>query len=134
MPKVKSSSIKTKTIVESIDEIDSPYEPSEISSILPNPDISNIILDPSNPLSPYQTKKFPRRRPPGQKKPWTEEETNALEKGMKIFGNDWKAIKSHFSQELTIRSNVNLKDRARNVKRKLERMELDLGIWKLACK
>ncbi len=120
-----------------LDELDSPYEPSQTSSatsINPSPFFGSIVLDPTKPLSPYQNKPFPRRRPPGVKKPWTKEETDALEKGMIIFGNDWKAIKAHFSEELANRTNVNLKDRARNVKKKLQRTGADLGIWDKACK
>ena len=64
---------------------------------------------------------------------WTQEETNALEKGMQMFKNDWKAIKHHFNETLHRRTNVNLKDRARNVKRKLIKEKLPLGIWHLAC-
>lgn len=64
---------------------------------------------------------------------WTEEETNALEEGMELYGNDWKTIKEHFSQTLSRRTNVNLKDRARNVKRKRIKENLPLGIWHLAC-
>jgi hypothetical protein len=94
----------------------------------------NIVLDPTKPLSRFQAgSTVPRRRPPGVKVPWTEEETAALEQGMNIFGNDWKAIKDHFKDVLTRRSNVNLKDRARNIKRKLIKMGAPLGIWANAC-
>jgi hypothetical protein len=94
----------------------------------------NIVLDPTKPLSRFQAgSTVPRRRPPGVKVPWTEEETAALEQGMNIFGNDWKAIKDHFKDILTRRTNVNLKDRARNIKRKLIKMGAPLGIWANAC-
>jgi hypothetical protein len=91
-------------------------------------------LDPKKPLSPFQAgRTTPRRRPPGIKTPWTQEETDALQRGMEIFGNDWKAIKDHFSQVLHRRSNVNLKDRARNIKRKLLKAQQPLGVWASAC-
>jgi hypothetical protein len=94
----------------------------------------NIVLDPTKPLSRFQAgSTVPRRRPPGVKVPWTEEETATLEQGMNIFGNDWKAIKDHFKDVFTRRSNVNLKDRARNIKRKLIKMGAPLGIWANAC-
>jgi hypothetical protein len=64
---------------------------------------------------------------------WTEAETDALEKGMEMFGNDWKTIRDHFSKTLERRSNVNLKDRARNVKRRRIKEGIPLGIWHLAC-
>jgi hypothetical protein len=51
---------------------------------------------------------------------------------METFGNDWVAIKSFYSLELTERSNVDLKDRARNVKNMLKREKQDLGIWENA--
>jgi hypothetical protein len=94
----------------------------------------NIVLDPTKPLSRFQAgQTTPRRRPPGTKVPWTDEETAALEQGMNIFGNDWKAIKDHFREILVRRTNVNLKDRARNIKRKLLKMGAPLGIWANAC-
>lgn len=94
----------------------------------------NIVLDPTKPLSRFQAgSTTPRRRPPGVKVPWTEEETATLEQGMNIFGNDWKAIKDHFKDVFTRRTNVNLKDRARNIKRKLVKMGAPLGIWANAC-
>jgi hypothetical protein len=94
----------------------------------------NIVLDPTKPLSRFQAgQTTPRRRPPGVKVPWTEEETATLEQGMHIFGNDWKAIKDHFKDVFTRRTNVNLKDRARNIKRKLIKMGAPLGIWANAC-
>ena len=71
---------------------------------------------------------------PGQKRPWTVEENKCLEDGMALFGNDWKAIKAHFPEGLAIRSNVNLKDRARNIKRKLVKQGAELGVWATACK
>lgn len=127
---------KAQDINTQVSEYDTPYEPSDESSLqLPVDNLySTIRLDPTKPLSPYQNREFPRRRPPGQKKPWTDAETEALEKGMIIFGNDWKAIKAHFSMELAARTNVNLKDRARNVKKKLQRTGAPLGIWEKACK
>lgn len=64
---------------------------------------------------------------------WTVEETDALEQGMELFSNDWKKIKDHFSETLSRRTNVNLKDRARNVKRKRIKEGLPLGIWHIAC-
>ncbi len=91
-------------------------------------------MDPKNPLSPFQGgRTTPRRRPPGTKIPWSQEETDALEQGMHIFGNDWKAIKDHFRVVLSRRTNVNLKDRARNIKRKLLKLGSPLGIWQNAC-
>jgi hypothetical protein len=103
------------------------------SSYMPNTNY-NIVLDPMKPLSRFQAgQTTPRRRPPGTKVPWTDEETAVLEQGMNIFGNDWKAIKDHFSDVLFRRTNVNLKDRARNMKRKLIKMGAPLGVWQNAC-
>lgn len=130
-----------------VDEFDSPYmnltssEPWGAPAKRPrtdegysNPSPYNIVLDPTRPLSRFQAgQTTPRRRPPGIKVPWTDEETAALEQGMNIFGNDWKAIKDHFKEVLIRRTNVNLKDRARNIKRKLIKMGAPLGIWANAC-
>ena len=130
-----------------VDEFDSPYmnlassEPWAAPEKRSRTDGSyvpgstyNIVLDPTKPLSRFQAgQTTPRRRPPGTKVPWTDEETAALEQGMNIFGNDWKAIKDHFREVLVRRTNVNLKDRARNIKRKLLKMGSPLGIWANAC-
>jgi hypothetical protein len=129
-----------------VDEFDSPYmnltgsEPWGPPEKRPRTDgyvtgsTYNIVLDPTKPLSRFQAgQTTPRRRPPGTKVPWTDEETAALEQGMNIFGNDWKAIKDHFREILVRRTNVNLKDRARNIKRKLVKMGAPLGIWANAC-
>jgi hypothetical protein len=130
-----------------VDEFDTPYmnltgsEPWAPPGKRARPDEGfvagspyNIVLDPTKPLSRFQAgSTVPRRRPPGVKVPWTEEETAALEQGMNIFGNDWKAIKDHFKDILARRTNVNLKDRARNIKRKLIKMGAPLGIWQNAC-
>lgn len=107
---------------------------TEMDNVYQPPSNLHIVLDPKNPLSPFQSgRTTPRRRPPGTKVPWTQDETDALEQGMNIFGNDWKAIKDHFRDVLSRRSNVNLKDRARNIKRKLGKSGLPLGIWANAC-
>lgn len=49
-------------------------------------------------------------------KRWTDEETECLANGVALFGvGQWLKIKKRFSQELHDRSNVDLKDRWRNV-------------------
>ena len=92
----------------------------------------NRKLDLAIKKSPYQTRDSPRFRKKKTKTAWTFEETEFLRKGMETFGNDWVAIKSFYSLELTERSNVDLKDRARNVKNMLKREKQDLGIWENA--
>lgn len=47
---------------------------------------------------------------------WTEEETQYLKMGVKMFGEgQWKQIKEHFSKELSYRTNVQIKDRWRTL-------------------
>lgn len=51
-------------------------------------------------------------------KQWTELETECLIHGVTLFGRQkykWKCIKNHFKVELQSRSNVDLKDRWRNL-------------------
>jgi len=51
-------------------------------------------------------------------KQWTEEETTCLRSGMELFSEHkykWTMIKRHFGEQLKERSNVDLKDRWRNM-------------------
>lgn len=51
-------------------------------------------------------------------KQWTDRETECLRQGMVLFGArkyKWTLIKKHFSDDLKARSNVDLKDRWRNL-------------------
>jgi hypothetical protein len=63
------------------------------------------------------------------RKLWTEEETKILEQGMSQFGNDWVTIRKAFAKELCDRTPVNLKDRARSIRRIRERNNEDLGVF-----
>lgn len=50
---------------------------------------------------------------------WTEEETRCLTEGVDLYGvGQWLKIKKHFHVQLQLRSNVDLKDRYRNVRGK----------------
>jgi hypothetical protein len=52
--------------------------------------------------------------PFGKKKnPWTEEETRALIEGYQRYGHDWRLILDAYGHRLSGRTNVDLKDRAR---------------------
>jgi hypothetical protein len=74
------------------------------------------------------------RRP---KSVWTLEECQTLEAGMAQYGNNWAAIKkdSTFGPILESRTNVDLKDKARNIRKAIERLhkdedeEIDLGVF-----
>ena len=48
---------------------------------------------------------------------------------MSQYGNDWVTIKKAFAKELADRSAVNLKDRARSIRRIRERNNEDLGVF-----
>ena len=53
------------------------------------------------------------------RKRWTPAENKALLDGIKMLGHgNWKQIKNHFSAELQNRSTVQIKDKARSLKRK----------------
>ena len=51
------------------------------------------------------------------KKFWALPETQALLEGLRVFNKDWVRIKKYFSHQLSIRSNVDMKDRWRALER-----------------
>lgn len=71
-----------------------------------------------------KTEKFKAAR---TKKFWTDEETELLRKGMELHGHSWAAIKEQFPQ--LDRTPVQMKDRARSVKKILLEKGLNPGIW-----
>jgi hypothetical protein len=115
---------------------DSPFElnPTFERNILDTHASTGLIRSKKFKLSPYQTKDYPVFKKYKKKKPWADFETMILKKGMETFGNDWCAIKSFYPDVFLERTNVDLKDRARNVKRKLEREKKHLGIWGFASR
>ena len=65
---------------------------------------------------------------------WTDDEVNALEEGLKRFGRQWAMILSHYRRRFhAVRTAVDLKDKARNEKRRRQRANLELGPWHVAC-
>jgi hypothetical protein len=68
-------------------------------------------------------------KPARKRKIWTEEETKALEEGMAIHGNDWVSIQKLKADILYDRNPVALKDRARSMRKILERANKPLGVW-----
>src|SRR5436190_23274622 len=71
-----------------------------------------------------QTLQSPRNKFIRRKKKrieWSQEELDALEEGMKKFGTNWTLILSMSSGPLQNRTNVKLKDKARNERRRRER-------------
>ena len=69
-----------------------------------------------------------------KRKPWTKEETDALEKGMLDHGTDWARIHREYFEVLSQRNPVALKDRARSMRQIKERANEELGVWAEACK
>ena len=63
---------------------------------------------------------------------WIQEELNELEKGMKKFGTNWSLILDMADGPLKTRTTVQLKDKARNEKRRREREGISLGIFQNA--
>ncbi|RIA98828.1 hypothetical protein C1645_812319 [Glomus cerebriforme] len=63
---------------------------------------------------------------------WTQEELDELEEGMKKFGTNWTLILSMSNGPLNHRTNVQLKDKARNEKRRREREGIPLGVFQKA--
>ncbi|RKP06316.1 hypothetical protein THASP1DRAFT_28324 [Thamnocephalis sphaerospora] len=67
-----------------------------------------------------------------ERKPWTREQLEALEKGMAIYGTNWKRIQERFggpSGPLSGRNPVQLKDKARNERRYRESHGLHVGVF-----
>ncbi len=73
-------------------------------------------------------------KPSRKRKVWSDEETEALRLGMEQYGNDCVAIHRNFSHVLIDRHPVSLKDRARSMRRILERNGQPLGVWASASK
>ena len=62
---------------------------------------------------------------------WMQEELNELEEGMKKYGTNWSLILDSADGPLKTRTTVQLKDKARNEKRRREREEISLGIFQI---
>jgi hypothetical protein len=77
-------------------------------------------------------------KPPRTKMQWTAEETTYLEEGMKRCGTNWAGIEALYgengtiNQSLTRRTQVSMKDKARNEKRRRIREGLPLGPFAMA--
>ncbi|KAI9228011.1 MAG: hypothetical protein DHS80DRAFT_31206 [Piptocephalis tieghemiana] len=66
---------------------------------------------------------------------WTPEQTTCLARGMTEYGTSWSAILKRYggsSGPLAGKTQIQLKDKARNERRRLERINEDLGIFDLA--
>ena len=73
--------------------------------------------------------------PQKQRIKWTQEELDALEKGMIEYGTNWKTILLFYGPPegpLKNRKSTQLKDKARNEKRRREKERLPLGIFEKA--
>jgi len=89
-------------------------------SFLPHPTVPQLTPMPTNLLSEEKlsTAGASNSKGAGKGTQWTQNESNCLRHGMKMFGskrNKWTLIKRHFQKELQQRSNVDLKDRWRNI-------------------
>ncbi|KAI9311995.1 hypothetical protein BX666DRAFT_1991756 [Dichotomocladium elegans] len=63
--------------------------------------------------------------------PWTDDELHALSEGVQRFGPRWIRIKEEYKGVWRNRTNIDLKDKARNVIKQKQREGQDLGHW--AC-
>lgn len=69
-------------------------------------------------LATMPSKKLHKSKARLDSKQWTDRETECLRQGIALFGTQkykWTLIKKHFGDELRARSNVDLKDRWRNL-------------------
>lgn len=71
--------------------------------------------------------------------PWQPDEVAALEQGMSLHGTKWAMIladhgpEGRVDQRLANRSQIQLKDKARNERQARERAGIPLGVFSLAC-
>ncbi|KAI9248040.1 hypothetical protein BDA99DRAFT_252296 [Phascolomyces articulosus] len=76
---------------------------------------TNTVQATSNNTISRQSNGNTRNRAPDRGyNPWTSEELEALENGIGAFGTRWVAIKERYKETLRARTNVQLKDKARN--------------------
>ncbi len=69
--------------------------------------------------------------------PWTDYEVALLERGMRRFGRGWAVILNHYGRSpdegfAECRTSVDLKDKARNERKRRERVGEELGAFAMA--
>ncbi|KAI9311997.1 hypothetical protein BX666DRAFT_2031568 [Dichotomocladium elegans] len=92
-----------------------------------------------NPSSPSMTA-APTAASTGQKqtklrriyRPWTDEELDALSEGMRVYGPQWATIKREYSDALRARSNIDIKDKVRNIVKQRQLDGLPLDHWQIS--
>lgn len=57
---------------------------------------------------------------------WTEEEVAALDEGLRLYSRRWVVIKTRYADVLANRTNVQLKDKARNIARQRRKQGIPL--------
>jgi hypothetical protein len=96
------------------------------AKMFPEPRLADLYLPKQKVLLPKlllstTTKPKPRRKKKGPAKsqikkyigrrPWTDEEQRAVQKGIELFGKgQWAVIKDHFKEVLTDRTSMQIKD------------------------
>jgi hypothetical protein len=66
------------------------------------------------------------------RRPFSAREVQALQEGLSKFGKQWSLILSKYKNVFEpCRSNVDLKDKARNEKKRLQRARKPLGVWEI---
>ncbi|KAJ3106682.1 hypothetical protein HDU97_005834 [Phlyctochytrium planicorne] len=63
------------------------------------------------------------------RKRWSADELAALEEGMHLHSTHWNKIQADFGHRMPGRTQVDMKDKARNERNRRERNGQDLGIW-----
>ncbi|KAJ3213241.1 hypothetical protein HDU67_003140 [Dinochytrium kinnereticum] len=66
---------------------------------------------------------------PRERRRWTADEVQALEEGMVKHGTSWALIAQDFGERMKDRSQVDMKDKARNERIRRERANMALGVW-----
>ncbi|KAF0417045.1 myb DNA binding protein [Gigaspora margarita] len=95
-----------------------------------NPQISIKL-----PVSQMAIISSPKDRKRRIRKKWNEDELNALEAGMEEYGTSWSRIYEKYGNAhgvLRNRSQVQLKDKARNEKLRRKRCGVEIGVFELA--
>jgi hypothetical protein len=103
--------------------------PSFESPMMELDQVMNVL----QPISPYPPNIGPSPRKRAPRHPWTEDEVQTLERGMMEFHTQWAEILKHYGEngiygnQLRNRTQVQLKDKARNERYRRMRENLPLG-------
>ncbi|KAK9722205.1 TTAGGG repeat binding factor [Basidiobolus ranarum] len=134
-PRATDKAVKFK-----LDSIEAPSEKKRKLDAVSSAPTTNIpVIYSEQKEAPREREHSSSRRKAKGKAPWTQDELDALYEGMRMFGTAWSTVLSHFGekgvidQRLRGRTQVQLKDKARNERRRREKVGLPLDVFEEAC-